>query len=153
MKKIFLALGAVFAISIMSASLSHAQGAKPPMTVIKSPWCGCCTGWVKIAEAAGYSVKVVHREDLEPTKKQAGVPEQYASCHTTFVGPYVVEGHVPLQAVERLLKEQPDIRGIAAPGMPAGSPGMGGEPEAFDVVTFKSGTTEGSATWMSVPGK
>lgn len=144
--------GAIMAGLAMVASVS-AEEAKPRMTVIKSPYCGCCTEWVKLAQAAGYQVEVVHREDLAPVKQQAGVPEEFGSCHTALVGQYVVEGHVPLEAVDRMLAEKPEIRGLAVPGMPQGSPGMGGEPEAFDVVTFKAGTTAGSTTWMSVPAR
>lgn len=153
MKRFSTLLSAAFAAGFLATPMVHAQTAKPPMTVIKSPWCGCCTAWVKIAEAAGYKVKVVRREDLDPVKRQSGVPQELAACHTVMVDRYVVEGHVPLQAVDRLLSEQPDIRGIAVAGMPAGSPGMGGEPEAFDVVTFKEGTAQGSEIWMSVPGR
>ncbi|AXS39843.1 CopG family transcriptional regulator [Breoghania sp. L-A4] len=140
-----------FAAGLMAAPAAHAEGVKPPMTVIKSPWCGCCTAWVEIAETAGYTVKIVHREDFVPLKRQHGVPDDLAACHTVLVDQYVVEGHVPLEAVDRLLSERPEIRGIAVAGMPAGSPGMGDHGDAYDVVTFQPGTVEGSTVWMSVP--
>jgi hypothetical protein len=106
----------------------------PAMTVFKSPWCGCCEAWAKIMEDAGFSVTVENREDLNPVKRQAGVPQDMESCHTAMVGGYFVEGHVPAASVTRLLSERPQIAGIAVPGMPAGSPGMGDDPAArYDV--------------------
>lgn len=142
---------AMLAPASLSVTVAHAADDKPPMTVVKSPWCGCCTGWVKIAEEAGYKVKVVHREDLDPVKRQSGVPKALEACHTVMIDRYVVEGHVPLEAVDRLLRERPDIRGIAVAGMPAGSPGMGEHGDAYDVVTFQADTTDGSTVFMSVP--
>ena len=77
--------------------------------------------------------------------RQAGVTDELASCHTAKVGNYVVEGHVPASDIQRMLKEKPAIAGIAAPGMPMGSPGMeqGGAKEAYDVMAF---TKDGKMT-------
>jgi len=94
------------------------------MTAYKTPWCGCCDGWVQHMRAAGWTVEVVVREDLAPIRARHGVPDRYAGCHTAVVGPYAVEGHVPASDVARLLREQPRAVALAAPGMPAGSPGM-----------------------------
>lgn len=94
------------------------------MTAYKTPWCGCCDGWVVHMRAAGWTVDVVEREDLAPIRARHGVPDRFAGCHTAVVGPYAVEGHVPASDVARLLRERPEAVALAAPGMPAGSPGM-----------------------------
>ncbi|HNB52341.1 MAG TPA: DUF411 domain-containing protein [Anaerolineales bacterium] len=89
-------------------------------------------------EGNGYSFKVENMNNLSPIKEKYHVPMQLQSCHTAIVNGYIIEGHVPITEVERLLSEKPDIAGIAVPGMPAGSPGMetGGPPEPFDVIAF-----------------
>lgn len=110
------------------------------MVLHKDPNCGCCQKWAEIAQGAGYPVTIVEDADLTAVKTRLGVPEALASCHTTEVGGFVVEGHVPLEAVERLLRERPaGVRGIAVPGMPAGSPGMetpDGRRDPFEVIAF-----------------
>ena len=78
--------------------------------------------------------------DMAAFKAEVGVPMEYASCHTTIVAGYFVEGHVPLAAIERLLAERPDIDGLALPGMPPGSPGMGGTQQGpFEVLAITDG--------------
>jgi hypothetical protein len=105
--------------------------------VYKSPSCGCCGKWVRHLERAGFAVTVRHRDDLEPIKTRAGVPDGLISCHTAFVGGYVIEGHVPAPSLHKLLAEKPKIRGLAVPGMPQGSPGMEGpESEPYEVLSF-----------------
>lgn len=97
------------------------------VTVFKTPWCGCCKVWAEEVEKAGYTVHVQDLEDLSGIKKQAGIPETMEACHTAVVGKerkYVLEGHVPLQAMDKLMSERPDIRGVAVAGMPMGSLGM-----------------------------
>lgn len=99
------------------------------MVVYKSPTCGCCDLWVDHAEEHGFSVEtvdVVEYDELVATKREHGVAMDLGSCHTTLVGGYVVEGHVPGHVIRRLLDERPDIHGLAVPGMPIGSPGMEG---------------------------
>lgn len=103
---------------------SPAVGTLPLVEVFKSPSCGCCTGWVDHLRAAGFQVDVTETDDLEPVRKQLGVPYGKGSCHTAKVGGYVVEGHVPAADIQRLLAERPDVRGLVLPGMPLGSPGM-----------------------------
>lgn len=115
------------------------------MTVFRSPTCGCCGKWIEHAEAAGFQVKDEVTEDMSDIKQQYGVPQTLTSCHTTVVGGYVIEGHVPAEDVQRLLLEQPNIAGIAVPGMPIGSPGMesGDYVEPYTVFSFtESGETE-----------
>ena len=100
------------------------QAAARRIVVYKAPTCGCCGNWVTYMRNAGYVVQVHDVADLTEIKRTSGVPEQAASCHTAQIGGYFVEGHVPVEDIRRMLDERPDIRGIAAPGMPVGSPGM-----------------------------
>jgi hypothetical protein len=95
-------------------------------TLYKDPYCSCCQEYVKYLEQNGFRTKVVVMDDMQPVKRQNKVPKAYESCHTVRVGGYVVEGHVPVAAIKKLLAEKPKIVGISVPGMPAGSPGMGG---------------------------
>lgn len=114
----------------------------PPIHVYKSPSCGCCGAWVEIVRRAGFTVTVTETDDLDPIKQQAGIADELMSCHTAVVDGYVVEGHVPVPALRKLITERPKVRGIAVPGMPDGSPGMGYDPNArYDVVTFGSQST------------
>ena len=95
--------------------------------------------------ASGYPVKAENVKDITPIKRQYGIPVRLESCHTALVEGYVVEGHVPADLIDRLLKERPRIVGLAVPGMPAGSPGMESPaqaPERYQVLTFdRSGNT------------
>ncbi|MBX5227847.1 MULTISPECIES: DUF411 domain-containing protein [unclassified Rhizobium] len=110
------------------------------MTVYKDPNCGCCHEWLKAMAAAGYSVDAHNTDDLAAVKARLGVPADLVGCHTAVVEEYYLEGHVPLEAVQRLLRERPPLRGLAVPGMPSGSLGMGDEPQAsYDVYAIPSG--------------
>lgn len=107
--------------------------------VHKSAYCGCCANWVEHLRKEGFEVEVHETEELARVKSELGVPTELESCHTAEVEGYVVEGHVPADVIARLLTERPDVRGIAVPGMPAGSPGMetsDGQTEPFDIVSF-----------------
>jgi hypothetical protein len=115
----------------------HAAGARSAVTVWKDPGCSCCTAWIEHLRRHGHEVTAIDATDLHVIKTRLGVPAELASCHTAEVAGYVIEGHVPAQAIARLLAERPDARGLAVPGMPVGSPGMeGGTPEAYDVILF-----------------
>ena len=130
---------AALAMTLGFAGLGEAE-AKATMHVVKTPTCGCCSGWVDLARQAGFEVKVTDTEDYAGMKTEAGVPEAMQSCHTTTVDGYVVEGHVPFEAVDKLLAEKPDAEGIAVPGMPMGSPGMGDDPTAvYEVYAYGKG--------------
>ena len=94
------------------------------MTVYKSPSCGCCAKWVEHVEKHGHKVKVIPTEEMAAVKLRLKVPDALRSCHTTVVGGYVVEGHVPAADIKRLLAQKPRARGLAVAGMPMGSPGM-----------------------------
>jgi len=117
-----------------------ADGRRPTMIVHKDPNCGCCQAWADIARRAGHPVEVVDEPNMAAVKARLGVPAELGSCHTTEIAGLVIEGHVPLEAVERALRERPQgLRGIAVPGMPAGSPGMetsDGRREPFQVIAF-----------------
>ena len=108
------------------------------VVMYKDPNCGCCGKWAEHMRSAGFAVKEVASARMELVKQEAGVPEALGSCHTAKVGGYVVEGHVPAADVRRMLAEKPAIRGLSAPGMPLGSPGMEGPypAERYDVVSF-----------------
>ena len=112
-------LGLAAASALISSAASAAQ-----LTVHKSPYCGCCAKWIEHVEKHGFTVKVVETEDMTAVKKRLGVPDALVSCHTTQVGGYFVEGHVPAADIKRLLAEKPKAAGIAVPGMPIGAPGM-----------------------------
>lgn len=113
------------------------------MVVYKTPWCGCCGGWVDHLRAAGWTVEVVEVRDLAPVRARHGVSEAMASCHTGVVGRYAIEGHVPASDIARLLREEPAARALTAPGMPAGSPGMesaGREPYVTQLIMADGST-------------
>jgi hypothetical protein len=95
-------------------------------TLYKNPQCGCCEGYAAYLRKNGFEVEVKPTNDLAEISHRAGVPEELQGCHTTFVGGYVVDGHVPVNVIRKLLAERPAIAGIALPGMPEGSPGMNG---------------------------
>lgn len=108
--------------------------------VYKSPTCGCCGKWVDYMQDNGFEVITHDLNDIVPIKKKAGVIPEAASCHTAIVDGYFIEGHVPADDVRRMLKEKPDIAGLAAPGMPSLSPGMNSlEPKDYDVISVDKG--------------
>lgn len=127
---------ALFAGVLLAPALpAYAAEALPSMEVFKSPYCGCCSKWVEHMQQAGFKVKVTEVDNTEATRQRLGMPQQYASCHTASVGNYTLEGHVPAADVKKLLKDKPAARGLAVPGMPAGSPGMETDkPQAYDTL-------------------
>jgi hypothetical protein len=109
------------------------------MTIYMSPTCGCCAKWVDHMKAAGFKTVVHEDDDMDTVKENLGVPRDVRSCHTAQVEKYLIEGHVPAEDVKKLLAQRPKAAGLAAPGMPASSPGMAGEPhEPYDVLLFQS---------------
>ena len=128
-------------IGLSAASIFSVQGlsAARKLVIHKDPNCGCCTGWVEHVRAAGFETHVNELADLAPVKARLGVPTPLASCHTAEIDGYVIEGHVPAAAINRLLLARPTAVGLAVPGMPVGSPGMevpGAEDETYDVILF-----------------
>ena len=100
---------------------------KQIVEVFKTPSCGCCYGYVLFLEKEKFEVKQTDMRSLHSIKQKYNIPIEMQSCHTTIMGKYFIEGHVPIEAINKLLKEQPDIDGIALPGMPIGTPGMPGD--------------------------
>jgi hypothetical protein len=140
---------ALLLLMAAAGTLGLAQSPKPvPVTVYKSPTCGCCGKWVEHMRANGFEVTVTDMPDVAPVKDKQGVPSALRSCHTAMVGGYAIEGHVPADLVKKLLQEKPHAAGLAVPGMPMGSPGMeGGAKDAYNVVLFdKAGKTSVYAT-------
>jgi len=133
---------ALFAGGAMLLGVPTARAVE--MTVYKSPWCGCCEAWIDHLRANGFTVAVKEQEDLDPVKRAFGVPAAMESCHTAVVDGYVIEGHVPAADIKRLLAERPQARGLAVPGMPAGSPGMeqGGQRDPYEVILFGGGAPQ-----------
>jgi hypothetical protein len=119
--RVFLVIGLLFTGAANAAEKAETA------TVYRDPNCGCCGEYVKYLEKNGFRTKVVIMDDMQPVKRQNKIPRAYESCHTVRIGGYVVEGHVPVAAIKKMLAEKPAITGISVPGMPAGSPGMSGE--------------------------
>lgn len=140
---LIVALGLLLFVAGAVMWTQRQASATPTITVFKSPTCGCCSKWVDYMRASGYEVEAHDLTDMTTTKNQYSVRPEFASCHTAIVDGYVVEGHVPVEFVTRLLEERPDITGLTVPGMPMGSPGMeGAYSESYDVLAFdKQGNT------------
>ncbi|MDR2260654.1 MAG: DUF411 domain-containing protein [Azoarcus sp.] len=132
MKKYF----SLFAFPLIAMLAPPLRADEPPVVdVYKSASCACCGGWEKHLRAAGFTVRSHAVEDVSAMRAQLGMPQEHASCHTARIGKYLVEGHVPAADIHRLLDERPDAIGLAAPGMPSGSPGMEfGAPQDYDVL-------------------
>ncbi len=108
--------------------------------VYKSPVCGCCVGYAEELEKQGFEVETISTEDMGSIKDKYGIPTDKQSCHTIVMGDYFIEGHVPMVAVEKLLKERPEIAGIGLPRMPSGTPGMPGPKRTpYEVYQSKDG--------------
>jgi hypothetical protein len=117
----------------------QAAGSGPEVVVYKTPTCGCCTAWEDHLREHGFTVTSVVQNDLTMAKQVHGVPPALQSCHTGVVEGYAIEGHVPADVIRRLLRERPEVRGIAVPGMPTGSPGMehpSGRKDPYEIYTF-----------------
>lgn len=109
------------------------------LVVYKEPTCPCCNNWVAYMRDNGFRVVTHDVSDLDAVKRKHGIADNLQACHTTEVGGYFVEGHVPADLVRRLLAERPRIAGITVPGMPVGSPGMEvGPPQAYDILGVDS---------------
>lgn len=136
------------ALGLAASGLVQAQVA-PAATGIevwKDPNCGCCQDWISHMEQNGFKAKVFETGN-NAVRARLGMPQQLGSCHTALVQGYVIEGHVPAQDIQRLLKEKPKALGLAVPGMPIGSPGMdgpayGGRRDRYEVLlVLKDGST------------
>lgn len=122
MKKVWLAV--MMATGLSMGATAHAAGEE--IVVFHDPYCGCCVEWVDYMRDEGYVVKAIATEHMATVKQRIGLDPKLASCHTAVIEStqQVIEGHVPAPAVAKLL-QNPDVRGVAVPGMPMNSPGMG----------------------------
>ncbi|MEO1159466.1 MAG: DUF411 domain-containing protein [Pseudomonadota bacterium] len=137
----------LLALATLAVATPTALAGTLSFDVAKTASCGCCKAWVEHIRAAGHKVETSDMDmgSLAQLKIRLGIKPQHASCHTATVDGYVIEGHVPVADIERLLEQRPKAIGLSAPGMPAGSPGMemGTYREAYDVVLVKlDGTSE-----------
>lgn len=126
---------------VFTAASTHAED--KVATLYKNPQCGCCEAYADYLRENGFKVTVVATHDLTLIKRRHGVPEPLDGCHTTLIDKYVVEGHVPIRSLNRLLSKRPDVDGISLPGMPQGSPGMSGQKSGpFLIQQFADGETK-----------
>jgi hypothetical protein len=140
--------------SILLATALYLLSALPlaaaEIRMFRQSGCSCCGKWAEHLQAAGHTVTIVEGEDMSLIKSEAGVPEALHACHTAMVAGYVIEGHVPVADIDRLLQERPKAKGLAVAGMPMGSPGMeaaDGTTEPYDVLLF--GTESGAVVFES----
>ena len=137
-------------LALLTAVSTVQAQALPTAVVHEQPGCGCCHLWVEHLKTSGFATKAAVAQDIWEKKQRLGVPQQLASCHTAEIGGYVFEGHVPADLVKQVLRDKPAIRGLAVPGMPAGSPGMempDGRKDRYQVMAFdRDGKTRVYAT-------
>jgi hypothetical protein len=138
-RRLFLAAAAA---SLASRRALFAEAAPIAITVYKDPGCECCARWVKHLSANGFAPAVRDVANMDEIKRTMRVPVALQSCHTAVVGRYVVEGHVPADVIKKLIAEKSTAMGLAAPGMPMGSPGMeGATKDKYDIIAFEPGGT------------
>lgn len=129
------AAAVIFGLSV--AFQAHAQ--QTVIEVYKSPYCGCCTDWIRYLKKNGFTVKVHDVSDPSEFRAKLGVPYELGSCHTAGAGGYAIEGHVPVREIRRILAEKPGAKGLAVPSMPLGSPGMEGpRSDPYEVLLFQA---------------
>ncbi len=127
----------------------RAQAAPVAVTLYKNPDCGCCEGYADYLRAHGFKVTVKATNDLAEISAKAGIPSELEGCHTAFIENYVVDGHVPVEAIDKLLAQRPAIKGITLPGMPEGAPGMSGT-KAGPLTVYAVGRDGKVTTFMTV---
>lgn len=126
-------------LALLMGASACASGATDAMIVYKTPTCGCCTAWTERLSTAGFEFRIVERDDLSAIRTSLGAPDDLASCHIATIRGFVIEGHVPADAITKLLSARQEAIGLFVPGMPPGSPGMEGPYAAqpFDVILLK----------------
>lgn len=131
---------ALFTSSLLLMGATAVQAALPETAKLyKNPSCACCDGYAEHLEAQGIDVDIIESQALDEIKRDAGIPYGHGSCHTVMLGDYVIEGHVPFAALEKLFEERPDIDGLALAGMPQGTPGMPGRQLApYEIMSFEN---------------
>ena len=137
-------LGWIAGVAVYGAVARPARAAPPaPFTMWRDPGCGCCTAWAKRIESAfGRPVRIVDASDIAAIKRLHGVPDDLRSCHTALIAGLVVEGHVPPEDIKaQAARRDKGVKGLAVPGMPAGSPGMDvghTHRQAYEVIAFSA---------------
>ncbi|MEQ9180465.1 MAG: DUF411 domain-containing protein [Nitratireductor sp.] len=126
MRKIAIGVAAAAAIGLAAFYILRPAANANEVTLYKNPQCGCCEEYAAYLRQNGFTVEVKPTHDLAMMSRQAGIPDDFQGCHLSFIDDYVVSGHVPINTVNKLLAERPDIKGVTLPGMPTGSPGMNG---------------------------
>ena len=141
-------LGLVAATASLTVPPQLWAAASPLIKVVRNAGCGCCLLWGRHLEANGFKVEMTERNDMAAYKASLGITSALESCHTGMIDGYVIEGHVPAEAIKRLLAQKPDAIGLSVPGMPIGSPGMeGGTPEVYEVILFSKSGTASFGRW------
>jgi hypothetical protein len=131
-------------LTLLPSSYLRAQE-RPYMRVFRDPGCECCRGWVRHMEQAGFDVRAEERPRTDPVRRTSGAPPELIGCHMALYDRFAFEGHVPVAAIRRFLADPGPWRGLAAAGMPVGSPGMevdGVSPQTYDIVRY-----DGSGRW------
>jgi hypothetical protein len=136
----------IAAIIVLGTSLGFEntiQAAGKEVTLYKNPQCGCCEGYADYLRENGFKVMVKSTNLLASISREAGIPDDFQGCHLSMIDGYFVSGHVPIDSVNKLLTERPDVKGITLPNMPAGSPGMMGVKSApFTILSIADGDPE-----------
>jgi hypothetical protein len=137
-------------LAVPAVMLAKTVRASPiPVTLYKNPECGCCEGYADYLRAHGFKVTVRATNDLAEISRKAGIPPDLQGCHTAFIENYVVDGHVPVEVINKLLAQHPTIKGITLPGMPQGSPGMSGK-KTGPFTIYAVGQDGKASTYMTV---
>ena len=144
-KRVIVTIAAAFAgfaalgLGVLSSIHVAPTEAKASVQLFKNPQCNCCEAYASYLRNHGYAVSTTATHNLSLIRREHGVPSSLAGCHTMLVDGYVVEGHMPAAALNKLLAERPKIKGISLPGMPDGSPGMtGAKRETFTIYEISS---------------
>lgn len=138
------------AVALLLSYAASSFASQTAVKLYKNPNCGCCGQYAEYLERNGFDVEVIDTEDLTAIKLERNVPEELFGCHTTLIESYLFEGHVPVDIVNTVLEEKPFIRGLSVPGMPAGSPGMGGTKRgSIDVFALNFGPMTSSTIYTS----
>jgi len=119
--------------------------------VYKTANCGCCRVYAKYLPKEGIETEYsdISQEELDQMRQKFGISDDMAACHITVIGDYFVSGHIPIEAITKLLAEKPDVAGIALAGMPSGTPGMPG-PKYEQWVIYAIGADGSSAEFMTI---
>jgi len=126
MRKLIIAIASAAVLGGGTYLATGTNAVAEEVTLYKNPQCGCCENYANYLRDNGFTVTVKPTHELVPMSREAGIPDDFQGCHLAFIENYVVSGHVPVDTVNRLLTERPDIKGVTLPGMPMGSPGMNG---------------------------